>query len=146
VFKLERERPAFTVYQDSLYYIRDKYVRQHDFNSQADNGLLSVRKFGSAYIQPKTLAYNPAEKSVLITTSSDGGLFELANLPRDSTGEVKDSSTEGKKGPGSSVVFVARNRFAVLDKTNQVSVTSNSCLLGLKLTTPIDHRNSRPQQ
>jgi len=96
-------------------------VRQHDFNTQADNGLLSVRKFGSAYIQPKTLAYNPAEKSVLITTSSDGGLFELANLPRDSAGEVKDSSAEGKKGPGSSVVFVARNRFAVLDKANQVS-------------------------
>ncbi|KAG8773293.1 hypothetical protein FRC15_002105, partial [Serendipita sp. 397] len=61
VFKLERERPAFTVYQDQLYYIRDKYVRQYDFNSQADNGLLSVRKLGSAYIQPKTLAYNPAE-------------------------------------------------------------------------------------
>jgi coatomer subunit alpha len=72
------------------------------------------------------LAYNPAEKSVLITTSSDGGLFELANLPRDSAGEVKDSSSEGKKGPGSSVVFVARNRFAVLDKANQVSITCNN--------------------
>lgn len=27
VFKLERERSAFCVHQDSLYYIRDKYVR-----------------------------------------------------------------------------------------------------------------------
>jgi coatomer protein complex subunit alpha (xenin) len=66
------------------------------------------------------LAFNPAERSVLVTTSSDGGLFELATLPRDANGEVKDSSTDGKKGPGSSVVFVARNRFAVLDKANQV--------------------------
>lgn len=122
VFKLERERPAFTVYQDQLYYIRDKYVRQHDFNTQADNGLLSVRKLGSAYVQPKTLAFNPAERSVLVTTTSEGGLFELASLPRDAGGEVKDSSTDGKKGPGSSVVFVARNRFAVLDKANQVGV------------------------
>ncbi|KAG8856653.1 hypothetical protein FRB91_000492 [Serendipita sp. 411] len=119
VFKLERERPAFTVYQDQLYYIRDKYVRQYDFNSQADNGLLSVRKLGSAYIQPKTLAYNPAERCVLVTTTSDNGLFELASLPRDTAGEAKDLNTEGKRGPGSSVVFVARNRFAVLDKTNQ---------------------------
>lgn len=119
VFKLERERPAFTIYQDQLYYIKDKYVRQYDFNTQADNGLLSVRKLGSAYVQPKTLAYNPAERSVLVTTSTDGGQFELATLPRDSSGEVKDSSTDGKKGPGSSVVFVARNRFAVLDKANQ---------------------------
>jgi coatomer protein complex subunit alpha (xenin) len=95
-------------------------VRQHDFNTQADNGLLSVRKLGSAYVQPKTLAYNPAERSVLITTSSEGGMFELSSLPRDTSGEVKDSSTDGKRGPGAGVVFVARNRFAVLDKANQV--------------------------
>jgi coatomer protein complex subunit alpha (xenin) len=122
VFKLERERPAFSVYQDQLYYIRDKYVRQHDFNTSVDTGLLSVRKLGSAYMQPKTLSFNPAERSVLVTTSSDGGLFEYSGLPRDTNAEVKDSSTDGKKGPGSSVVFVARNRFAVLDKTNQASL------------------------
>nr|GAT45859.1 coatomer subunit alpha-2 [Mycena chlorophos] len=44
VFKLERERPAFTLHQESLSYIRDKYVRSYDFNTGADFGLLSVRK------------------------------------------------------------------------------------------------------
>lgn len=48
--------------------------------------------------------------------------FELTALPKDAVGEVKDSSTEGKRGSGQAAIFVARNRFAVLNKTSQVSV------------------------
>ncbi|KAJ6473546.1 coatomer subunit alpha-2 [Mycena vitilis] len=120
VFKLERERPAFAVHQDSLYYIRDKYVRSYDFNTGADLGLLSVRKFGSAYVPPRTLSFNPAERAVLVTISSDNGLYELTGLPQQAQGEVKDSSVDGKKGAGQSAIFVARNRFAVLQKATQI--------------------------
>ncbi|KAJ7640895.1 coatomer subunit alpha-2 [Mycena polygramma] len=120
VFKLERERPAFAVHQDSLYYIRDKYVRSYDFNTGADLGLLSVRKFGSAYVPPRTLSFNPAERAVLVTISSDNGLYELTALPQQAQGEVKDSSVDGKKGAGQSAIFVARNRFAVLQKATQI--------------------------
>lgn len=120
VFKLERERPAFAVHSDSLYYIRDKYVRSYDFNTGSDIGLLSVRKFGSPYVPPRTLSFNPAERAVIATITSDNGLFELTGLPNQTTGEVKDSSSDGKKGPGQSAIFVARNRFAVLNKPNQV--------------------------
>ncbi|KAF7351614.1 Coatomer subunit alpha [Mycena sanguinolenta] len=112
VFKLERERPAFAVHQDTLYYIRDKYVRSYDFNTGADLGLLSVRKFGSAYVPPRTLSFNPAERAVLVTISSDNGLKRK--------GELKDSSVDGKKGAGQSAIFVARNRFAVLQKATQI--------------------------
>ncbi|KAJ7664311.1 coatomer WD associated region-domain-containing protein [Mycena rosella] len=120
VFKLERERPAFAVHQDSLYYIRDKYVRSYDFNTGADLGLLSVRKFGSAYVPPRTLSFNPAERAVLVTISSDNGLYELTSVPQQAQGEVKDSSVDGKKGAGQSGIFVARNRFAVLQKATQL--------------------------
>ncbi|KAJ7089174.1 coatomer WD associated region-domain-containing protein [Mycena belliarum] len=120
VFKLERERPAFAVHQDSLYYIRDKYVRSYDFNTGADLGLLSVRKFGSPYVPPRTLSFNPAERAVLVTISSDNGLYEFTSVPQQSQGEVKDSSVDGKKGAGQSAIFVARNRFAVLQKASQL--------------------------
>ena len=105
---------------DMLYYVRDKYVRSYDINTGSDIGLLSVRKFGSPYVPPRTLSYNPAEKAVVLTISSDNGLFELTALPKDAVGEVKDSSTEGKRGSGQAAIFVARNRFAVLNKTSQV--------------------------
>ena len=122
VFKLERERPAFFVFQDTLYYVRDKYVRSYDFGSGADIGLLSVRKFGSPYVPPRTLSFNPAERAVILTISSDNGIYELTNLPQIAQGEVKDSSVDGKRGNGQSAIFVARNRFAVLNKASQVSL------------------------
>ena len=105
---------------DMLYYVRDKYVRSYDFNTGADLGLLSVRKFGSVYVPPRTLSFNPAERAVLVTSSSDNGLFELTGLPQQAQGEVKDSSVDGKRGAGQSAIFVARNRFAVLQKASQV--------------------------
>ncbi|KAH9478659.1 Coatomer subunit alpha [Psilocybe cubensis] len=135
VFKLERERPAFSVFQDTLYYVRDKYVRSYDFNTGADIGLLSVRKFGSPYVPPRTLSFNPAERAVILTISSDNGLYELANLPQQAQGELKDSSVDGKKGSGQSAIFVARNRFAVLNKTTQlieVRDLSNSVVKSIK--------------
>lgn len=125
VFKLERERPAFTVHQDTLYYVRDKYVRAYDFSTGSDIGLLSVRKFGSPYVPPRTISFNPAERSVILTISSDNGLYELASLPQSAQGEVKDSSVDGKRGNGQSAIFVARNRFAVLNKATQVRLTSS---------------------
>ena len=103
-----------------MYYVRDKYVRSYDINTGSDIGLLSVRKFGSPYVPPRTLSYNPAERAVLLTISSDNGLYELTNLPKDISGELKDSSIDGKRGPGQSAIFVARNRFAVLNKNTQV--------------------------
>ena len=121
VFKLERERPAFSVHQDTLYYVRDKYVRSYDFNTAADIGLLSVRKFGSPYVPPRTLSFNPAERAVILTISSDSGMYELTNLPQQAQGEVKDSSVDGKKGSGQSAIFVARNRFAIFNKATQAS-------------------------
>ncbi|GJE94788.1 coatomer subunit alpha-2 [Phanerochaete sordida] len=135
VFKLERERPAFAVHGDMVHYVRDKYVRSYDINTGSDIGLLSVRKFGSPYVPPRTLSYNPAERAVVITISSDNGLFELTSLPKDAVGEVKDSSTEGKRGSGQSAIFVARNRFAVLNKTSQlveVRDLSNSVVKTIK--------------
>jgi coatomer subunit alpha len=127
VFKLERERPAFAVHGDVVYYVRDKQVRSYDMASGADLGLLSVRSFGSPYVPPRTLSYNPAERAVILTISSDNGLFELSNLPRDASATTKDSSADAKRGSGSSAIFVARNRFAVLNKTTQVGLVS--CLM-----------------
>ena len=135
VFKLERERPAFSVHGDSLYYVRDKYVRAYDFNTGSDIGLLSVRKFGSPYVPPRTLSYNPVERAVITTISSDNGLFELSALPTQTNGEVKDSSADGKRGSAHSAIFVARNRFAALNKTNQVKRNSESILPILSIST-----------
>ncbi|KAH0420571.1 coatomer subunit [Colletotrichum kahawae] len=119
VFKLERERPASAVYQNNLFYItKEKHVRSYDFQKTIESPtLLSLKKLGSPWTPPRTLSYNPAERSVLVTSSSDSGSYELINLPRDGSGAIEP--TESKRGQGNSAIFVARNRFAVLNTASQ---------------------------
>ncbi|GAA5988628.1 hypothetical protein JCM5350_005773 [Sporobolomyces pararoseus] len=123
VFKLDRERPAYSTHGNTLFYVRDKHVRVHDLLTGSDSSVVSVRRLGTQYQQPRTLSYNPAEKAVIVTSSSDTGLYELVRLPSEGGGkeggQVVDSSTDGKRGSGNSALFVARNRLAVLDKTTQ---------------------------
>ena len=119
VFKLERERPASSIYQNQLFYIsKDKFVRSYDFSKNTDAAaILSLRKLGSPWVPPRTLSYNPAERAVLVTSPADSGTYELVHLPRDSSGAVEP--TDLKKGQGNSAIFVARNRFAVFTLANQ---------------------------
>lgn len=119
VFKLERERPASTVYQNQLFYItKDKSVRSYDFAKNVESPpMLSLRKLGSPWVPPRTVSYNPAERAILVTSPTDNGTYELIHLPRDATGAVEP--TDVKRGQGSSAVFVARNRFAVFSTATQ---------------------------
>ncbi|TFB02505.1 hypothetical protein CCMA1212_004946 [Trichoderma ghanense] len=119
VFKLERERPASAVHQNTLFYItKEKHVKSYDFQKDVESPtLLSLKKLGSPWVTPRTLSYNPAERSILVTTPNDGGSYELVSLPRDGSGVIEPS--ESKRGSGNSAIFVARNRFAVLNVANQ---------------------------
>ncbi|KAF2772556.1 Coatomer, alpha subunit [Teratosphaeria nubilosa] len=119
VFKLERERPASAVHQNNLFYItKDKAVRSYDFTKNVESpSLLSLKKLGSPWTPPRTLSYNPAERSILVTSSTDSGIYELVSLPREASGAVEPQGT--LRGQGNSAVFVARNRFAVFNSSNQ---------------------------
>ncbi len=47
VFKLERERPAYSMHQNILYYVKDRYLRTYDYATQRDNPLIAIRRTGS---------------------------------------------------------------------------------------------------
>lgn len=122
VFKLERERPAHATHGSTLYYIKDRYIRCYDYATQRDNPLTAIRRNPSAlYNQgPRTLSYNPAENAVLVQTDVEGGTWELYSLPKEASG--RDSAAEAKRGAGNAAVFIARNRFAVLEKGSNTIV------------------------
>ncbi|CAH1422297.1 unnamed protein product [Lactuca virosa] len=124
VFKFERERPPFSVTHDSLYYIKDRFLRFYEFSTQKDTQIIPIRRPGSSGLNqgPRSLSYSPTENAVLICSEVDGGSYELYIIPKDSVTRG-DAIQEAKRGVGGSAVFVARNRFAVLEKsTNQVLV------------------------
>ncbi|KAK7849787.1 coatomer subunit alpha-2 [Quercus suber] len=111
VFKLERERPAFAVSGNSLFYTKDRFLRFYEFSAQKDTQVMPIRRPGSTSLNqsPRTLSYSPTENAVLICSDVDGGSYELYFVPKDSIGRG-DSLQETKRGPGGSAVFVARNR------------------------------------
>ncbi|WVR09311.1 hypothetical protein IAU60_006376 [Kwoniella sp. DSM 27419] len=122
VFKLERERPAFSLSGNQLFYVKDKVIRMADLTTGTNQGICSVRKLGSQWVQPRTLSYNPAERAVVVTSPSDNGTYELVTLPKSTAptpADGKDTPSDGKRGNGFCAIFVARNRLAVLDKVSQ---------------------------
>ncbi|XP_019152993.1 PREDICTED: coatomer subunit alpha-2-like [Ipomoea nil] len=124
VFKLERERPAFSVSGDSLFYVKDRFLRIYEYSTQKDTQLIPIRRPGSTSLNqgPRTLSYSATENAVLICSDMDGGSYELYVVPKDSYGRG-DTVQDAKRGSGGSAVFIARQRFAVLEKsTNQVIV------------------------
>lgn len=120
VFKLERERPASTLSQNTLFYInKDKQVKSFEIGSDRDNlPLLSLKKIGNPWTPFRNLSYNPSEKAILATTKNEsGGIYELVNLPKDSTGAIEPTDT--LRGTGDQALFISRNRFAVFSKSAQ---------------------------
>ncbi|BFZ56746.1 hypothetical protein PYCC9005_003794 [Savitreella phatthalungensis] len=116
IFKLERERPAYAADKDQLYFIdRSSKLMTYNFaTGDVNDAYLTCKKTGPAWEHPRTLSFNPADRSALIVASET---FSLGQLP--STKQTVDMSAFGKSGPALSAVFVTRNRFAVLDKSKQ---------------------------
>ncbi|XP_047310671.1 coatomer subunit alpha-1-like [Impatiens glandulifera] len=139
VFKLERERPAFSVSGDTMFYTKDRFLRFYEFSTQRDAQVIPIRRPGSTSLNqgPRTLSYSPTENAVLICSDVDGGSYELYVVPKDNTSRG-DTVPEAKRGTGGSAIFVARNRFAVLDKSNnQVLVKNLKNEIVKKSTLPI---------
>lgn len=126
VFKLERERPAFSVSGDSMFYAKDRFLRFYEFSTQRETQVIPIRRPGSTSLNhsPRTLSYSPTENAVLICSDIEGGSYELYIIPKDSISRA-DTVQEAKRGIGGSAIFVARNRFAVLDKTNNQVLVKN---------------------
>ncbi|KAA0033783.1 hypothetical protein IC582_001549 [Cucumis melo] len=126
VFKLERERPAFVISGDSLLYTKDRFLRFYEFSTQRDTQVIPIRRPGSISLNqsPRTISYSPTENAILICSDLEGGSYELYTIPKESIGRG-DSVQDAKRGVGGSAVFVARNRFAVLDKSNMQVLIKN---------------------
>uniref|UniRef100_A0A8C2GYG3 Coatomer protein complex, subunit alpha n=1 Tax=Cyprinus carpio TaxID=7962 RepID=A0A8C2GYG3_CYPCA len=122
VFKLERERPAYAVYGNMLYYVKDRFLRQLNFNSSKDTAVMQLRS-GSKF-PVFSMSYNPAENAVLLCTRAtnlENSTYDLYSIPRESDSQNPDAP-EGKRSSGLTAVWVARNRFAVLDRMHSLLI------------------------
>ncbi|XP_005203500.1 coatomer subunit alpha isoform X1 [Bos indicus x Bos taurus] len=122
VFKLERERPAYAVHGNMLHYVKDRFLRQLDFNSSKDVAVMQLRS-GSKF-PVFSMSYNPAENAVLLCTRAsnlENSTYDLYTIPKDADSQNPDAP-EGKRSSGLTAVWVARNRFAVLDRMHSLLI------------------------
>lgn len=136
IFKLERERPAFAVHQNILYYVKDRYLRKLDFTSSKDVAVMQLR--GGQRSPIYSMSYNPAENAVVLTTRTsnlENSIYDLYAIPKTSDSQNPDAP-EGKRSSGLSAVWVARNRFAVLDRTHTIVIKNLKNEIAKKVQTP----------
>eukprot|EP00735_Rhodelphis_limneticus_P003453 TRINITY_DN14929_c0_g1::TRINITY_DN14929_c0_g1_i1::g.25834::m.25834 TRINITY_DN14929_c0_g1::TRINITY_DN14929_c0_g1_i1::g.25834 ORF type:complete len:1225 (-),score=362.34,sp/Q9AUR7/COPA2_ORYSJ/51.00/0.0,COPI_C/PF06957.6/2.6e-120,Coatomer_WDAD/PF04053.9/1e-115,WD40/PF00400.27/0.56,WD40/PF00400.27/4.3e-08,WD40/PF00400.27/9.7e-10,WD40/PF00400.27/2.6e-11,WD40/PF00400.27/7.1e-08,WD40/PF00400.27/5.7e-07,WD40/PF00400.27/3.5e+03,Nup160/PF11715.3/1.8e+02,Nup160/PF11715.3/26,Nup160/PF11715.3/0.012,TPR_2/PF07 len=134
IFKLERERPALAVDGPNLLYVKEKNLRLYELPTSKDGILFQIRKAVSlTQPAPRTIAYNPMEKLLLVSQddpspnhSSATTTYELYSLsgmkPVAGAAANAPNPPDSKKGTGSYPVWVSRNRFAVIDAKQQISV------------------------
>ncbi|CAF4864256.1 unnamed protein product, partial [Rotaria sp. Silwood1] len=131
VFKLERERPVYAVVGNLVYYVKDKYLRRLEITTSKDVPLMQLRSGPRAPYY--SMSYNPAENSILLTTrvpaQPDTSIYDLYTIPKDAGESASSTQTpdapEGRRSSGLNAIWVARNRFAVLDKNHVILIKNN---------------------
>lgn len=120
IFKLERERPANALFQNRLFYVNaEKQVQSYDFNKQESSlPMLSLKKIGKTWSFMKTLSYNQADNSILVTHGdAENAQYALISLPKHATGAIEP--TDIRQGEGSFACFISRNRFVSFIKSSK---------------------------
>lgn len=122
LFKLDKERPAHTLYKNLLFYIKDDFLRRLDFTTFKDVPIMRLRlPSNSRY---SSLSYNYAENAMLISITSlnpDSSFYEMYVMPKDI--DVKNPpKLKCETGKGNPAIWIARNKFAVLDNTKRILI------------------------
>jgi len=136
IFKLERERPAYAVHGNILYYVKDRFLRKLDFTTSKDTAVMQLRGGGRTPVH--SMSYNPAENSVLLctrTSNVENSSYDLYGIPKDSDSQNPESP-ESKRSSGVTAIWVARNRFAVLDRTHSLMIKNLKNEVTKKVQTP----------
>lgn len=119
IFKLERERPAYAVHGNILYYIKERHLRKVDFTTTKDTAIMQLR--GSGRSSPiYSMSYNPSLNAIILCTrhtNLENSTYDLYTIPKDVDSQ---NNEDFKRSPGITALWVARNRFAVLDHNQLV--------------------------
>ncbi|KAJ0170762.1 hypothetical protein K1T71_013534 [Dendrolimus kikuchii] len=132
LFKLQRERPAYAIHNNVLFYIKDRQLRKLDMSTNRDSPVMQIKANGRH--QSYSMSLNHAEWCVLVNWRvGDTCTYELYNAPKEG-GET--SPSEPARGSATTAIWVARNRFAALEKNNQLVIKNLKNEVSKKISTP----------
>lgn len=141
VFKLERERPAHTIFQNKLYFVNnEKQIQSFDFQrGETSMPMLLLKKIGKIWSFMRTLTYNQLDNSILVTHGEgDNGMYALVPLPKHATGAIEP--VDIRSGEANFACFILRNRFVAFvkgSKTLFVKDTNNNITKTIQLDSSV---------
>lgn len=128
LFKLERERPAFTVIKDTILFIRGKQLWKYNMKTSGRQAIANLKpKTEMTHHYHKLHCYSFGDNQVnhvlisVRSTNIDKSIYDLYKIPTNHYGE----NLEPVRSPGLTAIFIGPNRYAVLDKSKHVSFKIN---------------------
>lgn len=86
------------------------------------------------------MSFNPALNAILLctrTTNLENSTYDLYSIPKEAETTQSSSESESKRSSGVTALWVARNRFAVLDRSNQLVIKNFKNEVTKKIQTPV---------
>lgn len=117
--------------------MKERFVRKLDFTTSKDVPVIQIRGVGKAPVYH--MSFNPAENAVLLSTrasSVDNSTYDLYIIPKEQDHGDEVPEAESKRAFGLTALWVARNRFAVLDKCHQLVIKNLKNEVTKKVQTP----------
>nr|CCC89936.1 unnamed protein product [Trypanosoma congolense IL3000] len=113
VFKLFRERPAWTFNGKVLHYVYENMIYSHDTETK------EVYKFNLSphLYPPRTISCNPVDSTAVVWYDDDSGGMELLSIRR--SGHAVGADVRKRTGVTDSLFF-APNRYVFLDKNKKM--------------------------
>nr|NVI69619.1 coat protein (coatomer) alpha [Cucujiformia] len=137
IFKLERERPAYTVHGNLLYYVKERFLRKLDFTTSKDVPVIQIRGGGKTPVF--RMSFNPAENAVLLSTRTsnlDSSTYDLYTIPKEQERDDQIPEADSKRTSGLTALWVASNRFVVLERSHQLVIKNLKNEVTEKVQTP----------
>lgn len=103
IFKLEHERPAYTVHDEIILSLKNNHLIATD-EQLKDTAITTVTEKISL---PASVSFSAADNAILLSGTSRASTYLLCGM--------RGSGESTRKGDGAFAIFVARNRFAVLN-------------------------------
>ncbi|KAL1131457.1 hypothetical protein AAG570_011074 [Ranatra chinensis] len=120
-----------------LLYVKDRFLRKLDFSTSKDSPVMQLR--GGGKVPVYNICYNVAENAVLACTRSsnvENSSYDLYIMSKQSEERSTVETPDGKCMPGVTAVWVARNRFAVLDRSHSIVIKNLKNEVTKKVVTP----------
>lgn len=132
LFKLERERPAFTVCKDTILFIKNKQLIRYNMKTQEKRLLVNLKpktELSHYYHKLHCYSYDDNQTNHVIvsvrSTNIEKSVYDCYRVTG-TMSRMGDDSSEPHRSPGLTALFIGPNRSAVLDKSKRVIFKVNN--------------------